>query len=96
MKKNLENVWRGTWAKVKQLCPECRGRRVADGDTCPTCNGEGWVESPYDEAEDDDHDHRECPDCGGSGGGPDAALHCRVCRGTGTRRGWRARRDCDD
>ena len=25
----------------------------------------------------------ECPNCGGVGGGPDAALTCPVCRGRG-------------
>ena len=36
-----------------------------------------------------DEDLREeCGNCGGSGGGPDVALRCPDCRGTGTSREW--------
>lgn len=32
-------------------------------------------------------DDNECPSCYGSGGGPDAALRCSACSGTGVRIG---------
>lgn len=37
------------------------------------------------EFEPDESDPREgdCSSCGGSGGGPDRALHCHACRGSG-------------
>ena len=35
---------------------------------------------PLDEWDDDDG---LCPQCGGSGGGPDPALWCSHCKGTG-------------
>lgn len=33
-----------------------------------------------------DDEDLDCPTCGGHGGGPDAALLCTTCRGTGRRR----------
>ena len=52
----------------------------------------GWIspaererdERRYEAEGEDDRGREECYVCHGSGGGPDAPLVCRVCRG----RGW--------
>ncbi len=55
---------------------------------------EAWARSADDEDEDEeereDELREECGNCGGSGGGPDMALRCPDCRGTGTSREWAA------
>jgi hypothetical protein len=53
---------------------------------------EAWTRSADDEDEEEREDElrEECGNCGGSGGGPDVALRCPGCRGTGTSREWAA------
>lgn len=71
------------------LCAYCREADAGeccdvDGDPiCAECNGENdHAAELADDAESDD-DGDDCGHCYGSGGGPDAALRCRYCGGTG-------------
>jgi DnaJ-class molecular chaperone len=69
-------------------CPACGGAGEltpayeAEGgwdDLCDVCSGDGVVEKGTEV---------DCGRCGGSGGGPDRALKCPSCLGTGRVELW--------
>jgi len=59
-------------------CQDCGAFRGADR-LCLQCD----VVDDVEPDEDADTDPTLCPTCGGHGGGPDAALRCHECRGSG-------------
>ena len=75
-------------------CPTCDGEKVV---ACPECNDVERVHGGDEECTEHDDDgnvpcedcegegkiENSCSNCGGSGGGPDPALYCPSCHGTG-------------
>jgi len=62
---------------------------------CGTNLNADWVCPACDAKPDLDTTTTECPVCGGHGGGPDAALRCHECRGSGRVRAGDDGRDYD-
>ena len=59
-----------------EACEGCETCWCAECDR-PRCDCDGH---------DEDADEGDCPTCGGHGGGPDAALRCWACKGSGASR----------
>lgn len=86
-----KRVYRETEPEPIDLaCSECGARMWEDNPAG------GWRCLDCGHVDEEEKGRKECSQCGGSGGGPDRALRCPDCRGTGRRAPERDPRDCEE
>lgn len=89
---SLKEVYTGVTKKFKVkkdvVCSHCHGSGAEDGhsaETCPTCNGSGYVVKTVRSVFGMMQTQTECPTCHGEG--TVIGNKCHVCGGTGTEKG---------